>query len=117
MDWNIVFIFEATTYAIAGCIISHNHRYVSCRNMNLVEVPKRLPQKIRTLDLSGNMIQELHSEAFAKYDELKQLTITKNKLMHVHPNAFRDLKKLILLSLRGNNLNISSANYINNSDL
>ena len=109
MVWILLLTFEGITCINEGCIISHNQRYVSCRNMQLMEVPKRLPQKMRKLDLSRNLIRELHSDSFSRYRELKHLIIDDNELVHIHPNAFRGLERLTLLSLRRNKLNVSSA--------
>ena len=87
---------------------------------NLTQVPKRLPQSLKVLELDNNKIENIHSDDFQSLWNLKVLKLEgncprcenapfpcdpcQNLSLRIHAKAFYDLTNLESLNLGGNSL-------------
>ncbi|KAM8931160.1 extracellular matrix protein 2 [Pelodytes ibericus] len=85
-----------------GCFISEIT--VSCSNAKLTRVPPISDPDMRSLDLLGNFITSIPSEAFNGMPNLERIDLSKNNLtsMEIDTRAFKSLKNLKRLYLDGN---------------
>lgn len=60
--------------------------------------------KLRVLDLAGNEIDNIPSDAFTSLRNLENLYLQRNQLKNLHEKLFGSLHKLILLHLEGNKI-------------
>lgn len=58
------------------------------------------------LDLRGNDLQELPTEAFSGTPYLTQLSLQNSNIRRVKEGAFRKLGRLVILNLSNNNIEI-----------
>uniref|UniRef100_A0A8C5E948 Slit homolog 1 protein-like n=1 Tax=Gouania willdenowi TaxID=441366 RepID=A0A8C5E948_GOUWI len=84
---------------------------VDCEHRWLLHVPAMVPHGTWLLDLSGNHLKEVHSRSFLGLWSLRILLMSNNSLHTLHPQVEKPhlfpltpLRKLTLLSLRGNQL-------------
>lgn len=78
---------------------------VNCSQRNLEDVPNDLHVKTWELNLDYNMIKLIKSIIyFARYDELRNLSLRQNSIEDININAFTGLVNLIALDLKGNML-------------
>ncbi|XP_022051880.1 transforming growth factor beta activator LRRC33-like [Acanthochromis polyacanthus] len=74
----------------------------SWNNQNLSSVPLDLDARLRRLDLSNNLIRQLHTLALPY---LEQLDLSSNQLDFISEGAFENLARLAQLNLSRNGLN------------
>eukprot|EP00092_Neocalanus_flemingeri_P067756 GFUD01082743.1.p1 GENE.GFUD01082743.1~~GFUD01082743.1.p1 ORF type:complete len:212 (+),score=46.46 GFUD01082743.1:190-825(+) len=87
---------------LGGCACTQE--YADCSNRNMETVPDGpLAGDIKTLDVSGNRIQEIPERTFEKFKNLQDL-ILKNNLLEKIPQACLTIKKLRNLQLGSNNI-------------
>ncbi|XP_073722958.1 chondroadherin-like b [Misgurnus anguillicaudatus] len=79
---------------------------VACVNKNLTEVPPTIDETTVKLDLRGNDLQELPTEAFSGTPYLTQLSLQNSNIRRVKEGAFRKLGRLTILNLSNNNIEI-----------
>ncbi len=79
-------------------------RYVECRGQGLISVPKDIDAETQVLDLSGNDLQNLPREAFARLGlvNLQKLHLSDCRLGQIDATAFRGLTNLVELDLADN---------------
>ncbi|UJR37599.1 hypothetical protein I4U23_030296 [Adineta vaga] len=101
---------------------------VDCKDKDLIEVPRNIPdttielrleknqiteippkifshlKKLRRLDISNNLITTIYPDSFAGLKSLNSLLLNANKIVCVRGDTFRGLEKLSLLSLYDNQL-------------
>lgn len=71
---------------------------------NVVEILPCIGSSIEVLDLSNNLIGELHPDAFERFIELKRLYLSGTMLVKFDANSFECLKNLRALDVSQNNL-------------
>jgi len=95
---------ENATACLGGCMCMGD--YADCSDRNLVLVPDDpMGADIKTLDLSGNKIQEIPDGTFDKFHNLQDL-ILKNNQMDRIPLACLAIKNLRNLQLGSNNIKV-----------
>ncbi|CAF3549950.1 unnamed protein product [Adineta steineri] len=101
---------------------------VDCKDKDLTEIPRNIPdttielrleknriieippkiflhlKKLRRLDISNNLIATIYPDSFAGLKSLNSLLLNANKIVCVRGDTFRGLEKLSLLSLYDNQL-------------
>merc|ERR1712106_1127089 len=93
---------ENSTECLGGCVCTGE--YADCSNRNLDTVPDDpMGVDIKTLDVSGNRIQEIPERTFEKFKHLQDL-ILKNNLLEKIPQACLTIKNLRNLQLGSNNI-------------
>lgn len=70
----------------------------------LKQVPRHLPQTIKTLNLEGNFISSISKDAFISLPQLEHLGLARNKITKVAVGAFRVLPLLHQLDVSHNAL-------------
>lgn len=70
----------------------------------LRQVPRHLPQSLKTLNLEGNTIASVGKAAFKRLPNLEHLGLARNKIVRVALGAFRSLPVLHQLDLSHNAL-------------
>ncbi|KAL6476749.1 hypothetical protein MHYP_G00152480 [Metynnis hypsauchen] len=64
---------------------------VRCSNMNLLAVPRDLPNQTRHLYLDYNLLVIVPADSFLKLPLLAELDLSHNRLVQLEPGAFRGL--------------------------
>ncbi|CAF4205393.1 unnamed protein product [Rotaria socialis] len=101
---------------------------VDCKDKDLIEIPRNIPdttielrleknrimeippkvffhlKKLRRLDLSNNIVSTIYPDSFTGLKSLNSLLLNANKIVCVRVDTFRGLEKLSLLSLYDNQL-------------
>ena len=79
-------------------------RWVECRNQEQISIPDQIDVETQVLDLSGNNLQILPREVFARHGllNLQKLHLANCKIGQIDPTAFRGLSNLVELNLAGN---------------
>ena len=79
-------------------------RWVECVNQNQISIPDEIDMETQVLDLSGNNLQILPREVFARHGllNLQKLHLADCKIGQIDPTAFRGLTNLVELNLAGN---------------
>jgi len=93
---------ENSTACLGGCVCTGDFADCSDRNLDLVP-DNPMGVDIKTLDVSGNKIQEIPEGTFDKYINLQDL-ILKNNLLEKIPPACLLIKNLRNLQLGSNNI-------------
>lgn len=70
----------------------------------LSQVPRHLPQALRTLNLEGNAITSISKVTFFRLPYLENLGLSRNRIVQVAPRAFGSLANLHQLDLSHNRL-------------
>ena len=73
-------------------------------NQNQISIPDEIDVETQVLDLSGNNLQILPREVFARHGllNLQKLHLSDCKIGQIDPTAFRGLTNLVELNLAGN---------------
>lgn len=82
---------------------------VFCNGKNLRSIPDKLPQGVRKLDLSRNLLQNLTQEVLAAYTSVHHLNLHSNKIHFIQPGIFKGLTNLQVLNLSRNRLDAFAA--------
>ena len=79
-------------------------RWVECVRQNQISIPDEIDMETQVLDLSGNNLQILPREVFARHGllNLQKLHLSDCKIGQIDPTAFRGLTNLVELNLAGN---------------
>ena len=79
-------------------------RWVECVRQNQISIPDEIDMETQVLDLSGNNLQILPREVFARHGllNLQKLHLADCKIGQIDPTAFRGLTNLVELNLAGN---------------
>uniref|UniRef100_A0A914CNL9 Protein slit n=1 Tax=Acrobeloides nanus TaxID=290746 RepID=A0A914CNL9_9BILA len=77
---------------------------VDCRDRGLKHIPANLPISTTELRLEQNQITFIPSNAIQSLEKLRRLDMSKNMIKEIHPDAFNGLTSLNTLVLYGNNL-------------
>ena len=79
-------------------------RWVECRNQDQISIPDQIDMETQVLDLSGNNLQILPREVFARHGllNLQKLHLSDCKIGQIDPTAFRGLTNLVEINLAGN---------------
>ena len=77
---------------------------MECRNQGQISIPDKIDLETQVLDLSGNNLQILPREVFARHGltNLQRLHLSDCNLGQIDPSAFRGLSNLVELNLSGN---------------
>ncbi|XP_075911851.1 uncharacterized protein LOC116957317 isoform X1 [Petromyzon marinus] len=84
------------------CLLPQRH--TSCLDARLSEVPQNVPSNTSQLDLQGNQLRTLPTNAFENLSVLKSLHLIDCELSIVKPGAFNGLSQLTYLYLQNNSL-------------
>lgn len=86
---------------------------VSCSNMQLIAVPRNLPNTTRHLYLNNNLLVTVPSDSFLDLPLLCDLDLSHNRLNHLEAGAFRGLAdSLVTLDLSYNQLETLDPNVL-----
>ncbi|TRY77535.1 hypothetical protein DNTS_028247 [Danionella cerebrum] len=88
------------------CLCDNIQLTVVCANKNLTEVPPTIDEITVKLDLRGNDLQELPTQAFTHTPYLTHLSLQNSNIQRIREGAFRKLGRLILLNLANNKIEI-----------
>ena len=79
-------------------------RWVECRDQSQISIPDQIDMETQVLDLSGNNLQILPREVFARHGllNLQRLHLADCRIGQIDQTAFRGLKNLVELNLAGN---------------
>jgi hypothetical protein len=96
------FLENMTNFCLV-CIFS-GKRWVECRNKDQISIPDQIDTETQVLDLSGNNLQILPREVFARHGllNLQKLHLSDCNIGQIDPMAFRGLTNLVELNLAGN---------------
>ncbi len=77
---------------------------MECRDKQEISIPDQIDMETQVLDLSGNNLQILPREVFARHGllNLQKLHLSDCKIGQIDPTAFRGLTNLVELNLAGN---------------
>ncbi|KAM3911191.1 transforming growth factor beta activator LRRC33-like [Leptodactylus fuscus] len=75
-----------------------------CQHLAMQSVPRNLPDNLKTLDLSHNLIQELTNISMSNLNKLEHLNIEHNHLETIDYGALHALVRLRSLNLASNRL-------------
>jgi Leucine-rich repeat (LRR) protein len=77
---------------------------VECRHQGQISLPEHVDAETQVLDLSGNNLQILPREVFARHGlvNLQRLHLASCNIGQIDPAAFRGLTNLVELNLAGN---------------
>ena len=104
-------IFESILFFVRFIfsIISNNFiilgkRWVECRDQSQISIPDQIDMETQVLDLSGNNLQILPREVFARHGllNLQRLHLADCRIGQIDQTAFRGLTNLVELNLAGN---------------
>lgn len=90
-------------------------RAVTCRGLDLADVPQNLPNTTVSLDLRDNAIRELTNASFETYPLLRSLNLERNRISRVDNDTFIPVVFLQQLILQDNlvpSLDVSHLNYL-----
>uniref|UniRef100_A0ABM0MT02 Relaxin receptor 1-like n=1 Tax=Saccoglossus kowalevskii TaxID=10224 RepID=A0ABM0MT02_SACKO len=87
-----------------GCTCKWNTK-VTCRSLNLTEIPKHISRETTSLYLAVNEIEHINHERLAMFDRLRVLSLQDNRLSNLTYNAFTSLDGLRKLYLGNNRIN------------
>ncbi|XP_076346945.1 uncharacterized protein LOC143245043 [Tachypleus tridentatus] len=73
---------------------------VSCKDLNLTEIPAGISPNVTKLTLSNNNITVLTSGAFSSYPGLKSISLAGNAIRHLPSGAFLGINELLKLYLQ-----------------
>jgi len=93
-----------TCPSICTCKWKNGKRWVECRNQDQISIPDQIDMETQVLDLSGNNLQILPREVFARHGllNLQKLHLSDCKIGQIDPTAFRGLTNLVEINLAGN---------------
>lgn len=77
---------------------------MECRSQGQISIPDKIDMETQVLDLSGNNLQILPREVFARQGlvNLQRLHLADCSIGQIDPSAFRGLTNLVELDLSGN---------------
>ncbi|XP_062591435.1 toll-like receptor 4 [Saccostrea cucullata] len=104
------------------CEIYQGQLWANCENLNLTttpsfnndvtginlarnslsKFPENLPSRILYLDVSENILQKMHLESLGKYIDLRNLSVSSNKLRSIELGAFENSKNMLHLDISSN---------------
>lgn len=87
-------------------------KYVNCSNRGLKEIPK-LPPGSKHVDLSHNLIRQIHDATFMGLHVIQTLDISDNIVQHISNHSLAGLHSLHTLDLSGNPINSIAQNAFN----
>ncbi|CAF1267962.1 unnamed protein product, partial [Adineta ricciae] len=77
---------------------------VDCKDKDLTEIPRNIPDTTIELRLEKNQITEVPPKMFSHLKKLRRLDISNNLIATIYPDSFAGLKSLNSLILYRNNL-------------
>lgn len=92
--------------SVCKCKWVSGKKVAECINAGLTTVPDRLSPEIQSVNLSGNLLHSLPSEAFRSVGliNLHKIFLRGCGIVELHKDAFRGLQILIELDLSGNRI-------------
>ena len=98
------FLFIIFVFFIHFSSFFTGKRWVECRNQDQISIPDQIDMETQVLDLSGNNLQILPREVFARHGllNLQKLHLSDCKIGQIDPTAFRGLTNLVEINLAGN---------------
>ncbi|XP_067266628.1 toll-like receptor 13 [Chanodichthys erythropterus] len=104
-----VFMNLVNGYSVKNCTVRGSLQYaqninVFCNKRNLHFIPRNIPDKATYLDVSDNVIQQIHQEYFSHLSNLKSFIALHNRIREVEDGAFSSLVALQELNLAFNKL-------------
>ena len=104
--------------SLFGCHFILGKRWVECRDQSQISIPDQIDMETQVLDLSGNNLQILPREVFARHGllNLQRLHLADCRIGQIDQTAFRGLTNLVELNLAGNLLtSVPIATFSGNS--
>ncbi|CAF1141757.1 unnamed protein product [Rotaria sp. Silwood1] len=86
---------------------------VDCKDKNLIEIPKNIPDTTIELRLEKNQITEILPKVFIHLKKLRRLDLSNNFISIIYPDSFTGLKSLNSLILYRNNLKMLPSGVFN----
>ncbi|UJR08620.1 hypothetical protein I4U23_012879 [Adineta vaga] len=86
---------------------------VDCKDKDLIEIPRNIPDTTIELRLEKNRIMEIPPRAFSYLKRLRRLDLSNNLISTIYPDSFTGLKSLNSLILYRNNLKILPSEVFN----
>lgn len=77
---------------------------VDCSGRNLDRFVETLPKGVTKIHLQGNKIKKMPASLIPQFDKVKTLVLSNNSIQELTPHLFTGLPKLTYLYLDGNNL-------------
>jgi slit protein 2 len=77
---------------------------VDCKDKDLIEIPRNIPDNTIELRLEKNRILEIPPKIFSHLKKLRRLDISNNLISTIYPDSFAGLKSLNSLILSNNQL-------------
>ncbi|KAG8432046.1 hypothetical protein GDO86_019513 [Hymenochirus boettgeri] len=108
----LVFVLLKGICSQTQCQTFMDKRYVSCRGLNLEEVPKDLPVTVEHLDLSYNRLSQIHLDDFSTYTHLRALNLSFNNISSIDSGSFNSTILLNNLTLFNNSLTEIPSNVL-----
>jgi len=90
--------------SVCTCRWKNGKRWVECKNQGQISIPDSIDPEIQVLDMSGNSLNILPREVFARRGllNLQKLKLSQCKIGQIDPTAFRGLTNLVELDLSHN---------------
>ena len=82
-------------------------KIADCKDRGLTFIPQHLPEDIKVLDMSSNMLTIIDNNSLIKYEYLEEFHCRNNQLHDLSNESFKRLHKLSLLDMSHNMLNLS----------
>lgn len=86
------------------CVCTGSIVKCSLRNSKQFPKAKDLPKDVTILDLSGNNISSINSDAFFQFPELVKLDLSNNRITRIYNGTFEKNSQLITLDLSNNEI-------------
>lgn len=97
-------LFHPVKLTTISFLFSPGKRHVACRDKGQIGIPEKIDIETQVLDLTGNNLQILSREVFARagLTNLQRLHLARCSIGQIDPSAFRGLTNLVELDLAGN---------------
>ncbi|CAG2203483.1 unnamed protein product [Mytilus edulis] len=82
-------------------------KIADCKDRGLNFIPQHLPEDIKVLDMSSNMLTIIDNNSLIKYKYLEEFHCRNNQLHDLSNESFKGLHKLSILDMSHNMLNLS----------
>ncbi|KAG9480028.1 hypothetical protein GDO78_011835 [Eleutherodactylus coqui] len=101
----LIYSLVMATYAKDGMdCYCDNLDFCDCSSQHLTSIPSTLPQQMKGLDLSNNLIQGISDDELKPYENLRVLRLYQNEILNISNNSFQSLQNLEELDLSYNKL-------------
>ncbi|XP_033099252.1 nephrocan-like [Anneissia japonica] len=88
----------------AKCECDNIYQSLECSNVDILEIPKNIPNSTRFISITNTQISEIKRLAFFSLHSLRMISLENNLINTVSNDCFNTSKKLRKLNLNGNRL-------------